>query len=239
EIALGALVLAVLALKVAVDAGAPRGLLTIAQVASIGVVGFLAAGRGEGRWLDGPRAVLAGLVLLLAGSVYGEVGGDGLQAFVVVPSALLDRDLDLANDYAGLGAAVVATTGGQATSHLPVGLAILWAPAFLAAHVATRVAGALGSEVAADGFSVPYRSAVTAATYAYGVFALVLVESELRRRYGRAIALLAALGLWFATPLHFYMTANPAMAHGASVFAATAFVLAWLRVRADPTATPR
>jgi len=182
--------------------------------------------------------VLLCLAVLLSGTVYGEVGGDGVQAFVVVRSALLDGDLDLANDYAGLGASVVST-GGQATSHLPVGLALLWAPAFLAAHVAARIAAALGADVTADGFSVTYRSAVTAATYAYGVLALVLIESELRRHFTRAVAILATLGVWFATPLHFYMTANPAMAHGVSVFAATLFVVAWLRVRADPSATPR
>src|SRR5207237_4829087 len=63
--------------------------------------------------------------------------------------------------------------------------------------------------------------------------------AALRRRHGRARALLAVLAIWFATPLHFYMTANPAMAHGASVLAATAFVLAWLAVRARAAERPR
>ncbi len=211
----------------------------MAQVAAIGIVGFLAADRAPGRWLDGARALMVALAILLVPTVYGEVGGDGVQALVVVRSALLDRDLDLANDYAGLGAAVVSTRSGEATSHLPIGLAILWGPPFLAAHALTAAAAALGAGVAPDGFSVPYRSAVTAGTYAYGLLALILIESELRRRHGRGLALLAALGIWFATPLHFYMTANPAMAHGASVFAATAFVIAWLRVRAGEAASVR
>lgn len=47
------------------------------------------------------------------------------------------------------------------------------------------------------------------------------------------------LAIWLATPLHFYMTANPAMAHGASVFASSAFVVAWLRVRDGETASGR
>jgi hypothetical protein len=183
------------------------------------------------RWLDGARALLVALAILILPTVYGEVGGDGIQAFVVVRSAVLDHDLDLANDYMGLGAGVVATRGGEATSHLPIGLALLWTPAFLAAHVGTKIAAGLGAGVAADGFSVPYRSAVTAATYAYAVIALLLLESAVRRRHGRGVALVATLGIWLATPLHFYMTANPAMAHGVSVFAATAFVVAWLRAR--------
>src|SRR5438552_1115845 len=97
----------------------------------------------------------------------------------------------------------------------------------------------MGAEVAADGFSVPYRSALTAATYVYAALALLFLESELRRRHGRSLALLVVLAIWLATPLHFYMTANPAMAHGASVFAASAFVLAWLAVRSTPVVISR
>lgn len=227
---MAALGFAVLALKVAVDAGAPPPWLTAMQVAAIGAVGFLAAHPGR-PWLDGPRAVIVSLALLAVPTVYGEVGGDGLQAFVVVRSVLLDHDMDLANDYAGLGVPIVVTRAGQPTSHLPIGLALVWAPPFALAHAGTAIARGFGSTLGADGFSVPYRSAVTAATYAYGVLALLLIEAEVRRRNGRAVALLATLAIWLATPLHFYMTANPAMAHGASVLAATAFVVAWLRQR--------
>jgi hypothetical protein len=169
--------------------------------------------------------------VLLVPTVYGQVGGDGVQAFAMLRSAVLDQDLALENDYRGFGASLVVTTAGAATSHLPIGLAILWAPAFVLAHAFTTVASALGAGVPADGFSMPYRSAVTFATFVYGAIALGLLEAELRRRHGRAIALVAVLALAFATPLHFYLTANPAMAHGASVFAATAFVVSWLRVR--------
>ena len=231
--------LATLAAKVAADAGGPRGLLTAIQVAAIGVLGFLAADPLRRRWLDARRAILLSLAILLAPTVYGEVGGDGWQAFVVVRSVLLDHDLDLANDYAGLGAPVALTPGGRATSHLPIGLALVWTPPFVVAHVGTWMAAALGANVSADGFSVPYRAAVTAGTYAYGVIALLLLEGELRRRAGAAAALLAVLAIWLATPLHFYMTANPAMAHGASVFVATAFVVAWLRARDREPASGR
>jgi hypothetical protein len=155
-----------------------------------------------------------------------------------VRSVLLDHDLDLANDYAGLHAPVALTPDGRATSHLPIGLAMVWTPPFVLAHLGTSVAAALGASASVDGFSVPYRAGVTAGTYAYGVIALLLLESELRRRAGAAVALVAVLAIWLATPLHFYMTANPAMAHGASVFASSAFVVMWLRVRQreDPSA---
>src|SRR5436189_122049 len=88
-----ALVAPILAAKVGVDAGGPRALLTVMQVATIGVVAFLAADPRGRRWLDAPRAILLSLAILLVPTVYGEVGGDGWQAFVVVRSALLDHDL--------------------------------------------------------------------------------------------------------------------------------------------------
>ena len=146
---------AAVAAKVAVDAGAPRAVLTATVVAAVGVVGARAADPRRRGWLDGPRALLVSLALVMLPTVYGEVGGDGLQAFVVVRSAMLDHDLDLADDYAGMGVRAVTTVGGEATSHLPVGLALLWAPALLLAHAGTSMAAARGADVRADGVSVP------------------------------------------------------------------------------------
>jgi len=92
---------ATLAAKVAADAGGPRGLLTAIQVATVGLLGFLAADPLRRRWLDARRAILLSLAILIAPTVYGEVGGDGWQAFVIVRSVLLDHDLDL---FAAVGA---------------------------------------------------------------------------------------------------------------------------------------
>jgi hypothetical protein len=37
--------------------------------------------------------------------------------------------------------------------------------------------------------------------------------------------------MWLATPLHFYMTANPSMSHGVSVLVVTVFIWMWLKSR--------
>jgi hypothetical protein len=103
---------------------------------------------------------------------------------------------------------------------------LFWAPHFLLAHVLARAG--LGP---ADGFGPLYQAAVTTASYAYAFAALLVIEGLLRRRTSRAVALLVVLAIWLATPLHFYMTANPSMSHGVSVFAATVMVWLWLRVR--------
>ena len=161
------------------------------------------------------------------------MGGDGFEYYALLRSPLLDGDLDFANDFAGLGARPVLSSEGEITARTPVGMALLWLPAFLLAHLAAAVL----PSVPADGFAPLYQSAVTAATYAAAFAALLFLEGLLRRLYDRALACLAVLALWLATPLHYYMTANPSMSHGGSVFAATLFVLAWLHARED--ASPR
>jgi hypothetical protein len=218
------------AAKVAVEAGAPRLLLTLvlAAAALAAVSAVLSAGA---RWIDGPRLVLVLLALWMFPSVYARLGGDGFQYYALLRSPVVDHDLDFANDFAGLGARPVISVQGEVTSRAPIGLALLWLPAFLLVHAATAAAAALGAPIKADGFGPAYQAAVTAATYVYGVLALVLLESLLRPRFGRAVALLALLALWLATPMHFYMVANPFMSHAGSVFAATLFVVAWIRAR--------
>jgi len=222
--------------KVAVETGAPRFLLTAALVATA-AAGVAATLAGGARWIDGPRLALVLLALWIFPSVYGRLGGDGFHYYAFLRSPVVDRDLDFANDFAGLGARPVISVQGEITSRAPIGLALLWLPPFLVVHAATAVAAALGASVRPDGLGPAYQAAVTSATYVYGVLALVLLEALLRRCFGRAVALLAVLALWFATPMHFYMVANPFMSHAGSAFAATLFVAAWLRAR--ETGRPR
>lgn len=220
--------------KVSVDCGASPALLSLtgwgAAVAAIAAVIWSRRSGGPLRWLDAWRLALALLALWMLPSVYGRLGGDGYEYYALLRSPLLDGDLDFRNDFAGLGAQPVVSSEGEVTARTPVGLALLWLPAFAAAHLAataTRWAGAGAN----DGFGIVYQSAVTMASYVAGVVALVLIERVLRRRHGPALALLAVLAVWLATPLHFYMVANPFMSHAGSVLAATLFTLAWLRAR--------
>jgi hypothetical protein len=226
--------------KVLTDAGAARPLLTAVLVAAAvaavaAVVQARRAPESRLRWLDGWRLPLALLALWMLPSVYGRVGGDGFEYYALLRSPVIDHDLDFRNDFAGLGAPMVLSSEGEVTARTPIGTALLWLPAFLAAHLAATVASWVGG-VSNDGFGVLYQSSVTSTSFAAGVAALVLIERLLRRRHSAGLALLAVLAIWLATPLHFYMTANPFMSHAASVFAATVFTAAWLRARRTPSA---
>lgn len=198
----------------------------------------LAVKGAKRRWLDGPRLLLVALALWSFADVYARVGGDGIEYYVPLRSILLDHDLDFTNDFAGLGAAPVTTREGEATSRFPVGLALLWAPHFVLAHALALLARGCGGSAPADGFAPIYHLAVTRASFLYGLAGLLLVEALLRRLYSRGVALLATLGIWLATPLHFYMEVNPAMSHAASAFAASCLLVTWWRARGSARAGP-
>ena len=226
------LVLAVLALpvRVAVSAGMSADVLRfyclfVALVAA--VVTILPVKKA---WLDGPRLCLLLVALWSVPSIHDRVGGDGIEYYVQARSLLFDFDLDFENDYAGLGAPPIMS-GGEVTSRMPVGVALFWIPAMGVAHISAVIASVLGVEMSTDGFSPYYQGAATSSTFFYGVLAIVLIELGTRRLYGRAIAFVTAAGIWFATPFYFYLTANPFMSHGVSVFTVTAFALSWWRAR--------
>jgi hypothetical protein len=213
-------------------AGAPPWVLTLALAATAAAaVVLVLRRRDDPGWIDGPRLalVLAGLWFLPA--VYGKVGGDGNQYYILLRSPLLDLDLDFDDDFAGLGAAPVISVQGESTSRMPIGTAIAWAPPFVAVHAFAWIASAAGAPWRADGFGPLYQGTVTSATYVYVFAALVGLEALLRRRHGRAVALLSVLAILLATPLLYYATANPSMSHGVQAAAGTLFVLLWLRAR--------
>jgi hypothetical protein len=230
ELCLLATGLATVAAKVAVDAGAPSVLLdALRLLCLVSALGALRDPRTRG--MDRWRLLLLVVALWALPSVYSRVGGDGLQCYVLLRSPLLDHDLDFTNDYAGLAARPVLLATGEVTTRFPIGLSVLWAPAFALAHVTAGLGTLVGAPLRADGFGPLYQSAVTTASFLYGLAALALVEKALRRQYAPALCAGVVLALFLATPLHFYMVANPSMTHAGSVFAVTVFVVSWLRAR--------
>jgi len=227
------------AVKVAVDSGAPPAILTVILVmAAVAAVAAVVAGGPPARWLDAWRLPLVLIGLAQLPAVYGRLGGDGFEYYVLARSPLFDHDFDLANDFEGLGARPVVSPQGEVTSRVPIGVSLVWLPPLLLVHAGVRLAGLLGAPLRPDGFSAPYQAAVTTATYFYTWLGLAVLEGMLRRYYGAAIALLVTVAIWWATPLFFYALANPSMSHGASACLATLFVAAWLRFRSSDRPLP-
>ncbi len=162
---------------------------------------------------------------------------DEIEYFAWLRSAAFDRDVDFENEYQHFyDASPVADPGFHETflerrnenglrhNFAPMGTAVLWAPFYLAGHVAAWLTGA-----PRDGYSQPYITAVTFGSACYGLLALLLSHAIARRVVGRGAGATAIV--WLGTPLLFYMYVAPGFSHACSAFAASLMIWTWLLVR--------
>jgi hypothetical protein len=169
------------------------------------------------------------------------VRGDGVGYYAYARAPLIEHSLDFSHDYQAANQSFredrvdangeplerFRTRTGHLDNHFTVGPAMLWAPFLLVAHAGVLIARALGSEVAADGFSAPYRYAMAVGTCAYGFVALLL-SYHLTRKYSSPLwAFLACVAIWWASSLPVYMYFNPSWSHAHSAFAVALFLWYW------------
>ena len=170
---------------------------------------------------------------------------DEIEYYSFLRSLWFDHDLSFDNEYRyfydhGIARGVgfretfidPTTPTGLRPNYGTIGSAFLWAPMYIVTDAGVRIARAMGSNVAADGYSRPYLAAVAYGSALYG-FLAVLISASIARRITGSGPLAAAAGaiVWFGTPLPFYMYLAPGMAHACSAFTVAAFVAIWLRVR--------
>ena len=169
------------------------------------------------------------------------VRGDGVGYYAFARAPLIQHNLDFSDDYRhanesfrgqridenGQPRSFFRTSTGHLENHFTVGPAILWTPFLLVAHAGVLLARGLGSSVAADGFSAPYRIAMALGTAIYGFLGLLLAFRLARRYVEERWALLATLAIWWASSLPIYMYFNPSWSHAHSSFAVALFLWYW------------
>ncbi|HKV63393.1 MAG TPA: glycosyltransferase family 39 protein [Candidatus Acidoferrum sp.] len=169
------------------------------------------------------------------------VRGDGVGYYAFARAPLIEHNLDFTEDYRhanesfrgqridenGQPRSLFRTRTGHLENHFTVGPAILWAPLLLVTHVGVLLARALGSSVAADGFSTPYRVSMALATAFYGFLGLLLALRLARQYVEELWALLATLAIWWSSSLLVYMYFNPSWSHTHSSFAVALFLWYW------------
>jgi hypothetical protein len=169
------------------------------------------------------------------------VRGDGVGYYAFARAPLIQHNLDFIEDYRhanesfrgqridenGLARPLFRTRTGHLENHFTIGPAILWMPFLLVTHVGVLLARALGSTVAADGFTTPYRITMALATAFYGFLSLLLAFRLARQYVEERWALLATLAIWWASSLPVYMYFNPSWSHAHSSFAVALFVWYW------------
>jgi len=189
-------------------------------------------------------------VVTLPGVTRRLYASDEVQYVSFLRSLWFDGDLSFDNEYRHFAETGAARDPGFAETFIEpvtetglrrtfgtIGSALMWAPFYAAADLGTRVARAAGADVAADGYSPPYISAICIGSAVYGLLALILAwcaAARVLRLLGSARLappLAAALSVGLGTPLLFYMYVAPGFAHATSACAVSAFILAWLVVR--------
>jgi len=173
------------------------------------------------------------------------VRGDGVGYYAFARAPLIDHSLNFEHDYIAANTSfrearldehsepkeIFRTRTGYLDNHFTVGPAILWAPFLLLAHGGVLLARTLGSQVAADGFSAPYRLAMAFGTAFWGFLGLLLAFRLARQYAGDLRAFLATLAIWWASSLPVYMYFNPSWSHAHSAFAVSLFVFYWHQTR--------
>jgi hypothetical protein len=169
------------------------------------------------------------------------VRGDGVGYYAFARAPLIQHNLDFTEDYRhanesfrgprldenGQPRSAFRTPTGHLDNHFTVGPAILWMPFLFLTHAGVLLARALGSSVAADGFSDPYRFTMAFATAFYGFLGLLLSFRLARQYVEERWALLATLSIWWASSLPVYMYFNPSWSHAHSAFAVALFLWYW------------
>ena len=184
---------------------------------------------------DRRRVFLPLLTLMVAVPFFAgfSTGADSANYYVYTSSLLVDRDLDLTNQWAGLGLAVPPRTeAGLPANPMSVGPGLLWSPAVALTHAWLRSTGGAADPLR---LSIPYYAAAAALTLAVLLFALLELVGALSGWFGVAEARIAVLTVALASPLLYYAFEQPLMSH-ALTFAFAALCLAFtLRAQEERT----
>lgn len=167
----------------------------------------------------------------------GVTKPDGAGYLVYLPSTYFDHDVAFFNEWAQLGmirgSRVLhkeVTSTGHLGNHWTVGSAMYWFPSFVFGDALRAVIPGLRS-FPRNGLSLPYNVPVIFASATAGLLTL-LVGYSMARKYAPVwIAVLAALGIWFGTPLLYYSLRSSTMAHAVSALSCGLAFAAALRLR--------
>ncbi len=168
------------------------------------------------------------LLLLFRPQLHGM---DTIAYYSWLRSGIIQGSLDVSDEFAHFG--YLAERGRSPTGYRinewPVGPALLWSPFFLAAHALVRMANRLGIPIAADGYSAPYPMFTALGSAFYALVGLELLRRTASRIVTPAPAFWGTIAAWLASPLIFYMSAHPFMAHAVDFFIHTLFWWEWMR----------
>jgi hypothetical protein len=203
--------------------------------------------------------IVLALLLLAPFLLLSWVHGDGIGYVAILRSAVVDRDLRLANEFDYLSTHIESDARGfparflSRSEHRPgvdpvyqtprpdpvtgrvpaiysVGPALAWTPAYTIAHALTR---RLDGPGAASGYGGLYYLAIALTSLALGAAGLVLTRRLAALHAGAGDATWATLAMAFATPLLYYLYLAPSYSHALTVFTTALFLAHATGARGD------
>jgi len=184
-------------------------------------------------------AISIGIVLILVlltnfrHARYNQPGGviewDVKSYYAWLPAVLIHNDLSLEfrsadiDKYGELIWPVETPTGKQAIV-TTMGMAFLYSPFFVVAHIVSLI-----TPYEADGYSLPYRFALTFAGLFYLWAGLLFLKRVLCRYFSNRIVAATIIALTLGTNLFYYATHEAAMTHVYNFALIAGFI--WLTIR--------
>ena len=171
-------------------------------------------------------AVTVTLFLVNFALVGFGVFGDGMGYYAPLRSLLFDGDLKVFNEYEAFSQTVSRFGGGIRVdlqkpipeySKYTLGLGLILAPFFGLGHLFALILQGLGLKVATNGLSWPYELFYCLGSISFAILGFILIYLTLRQWFSGWAALLAVIGVWFASALTFYITIESSMSHAVSM----------------------
>ena len=171
---------------------------------------------------------LAGYVFVYAtGRAGAPIRSDGFSYYVYLPSWGIFHDTTLdavARDCCGGefpdSTAIIRWPGtGRWVNAHPIGVAVMQAPMFVAAHALTK-----WTNLSPDGFSLYYQHAAGLSGLIWTVFGLLVLRRLLLRHFTDRVTAATLLTILFGTSLYHYATFDSSYSHAYSFFLFAAFL---------------
>ncbi|YAI81311.1 MAG: hypothetical protein ACQJCO_05615 [cyanobacterium endosymbiont of Rhopalodia sterrenbergii] len=171
------------------------------------------------------------------------VYGDGIGYYTSLRSLFFDGDLRIYDEYEYLSHSTSNFGGGARVdkaipqySKYTLGLGLMLSPFFALGHFATLIANALGLKIDPNGLTWIYELFYCLGSVILGVFGLIVCYKAARLFFSQSASVLALAGVWFASPLSFYLTLEVSMSHAVSQFLISVFLYicistVWLKQR--------
>ncbi|MGK7933349.1 MAG: hypothetical protein AB4041_18215 [Microcystaceae cyanobacterium] len=187
--------------------------------------------------------ITVGIFLLNFYLVGFGVYGDGTGYYAPMRSLVFDGDFKVTNEYEFYANSASKFGGGVRTTYpLPdyskytIGLGLILSPFFFIGHLFTLLSNTLGFPIEANGLTWPYELFYCLGSIAFGIVGLIFCYQAANRFFSSTAALIALVGVWFGSPLTFYLTIESSMSHGVSqglisIFLYLSITTVWLKQR--------